>query len=693
MATPSKRRLYTVKGQVDLAEVRGVPDDLELMAYAFDRAGRPLGETKVNAKGNYNLKVALTRAADIDLVIAPAADAKTIRKAAVHSERITAEQLAEGVFEADIFVPDYIWHPWRPVRICISGHVRKLTAAGTCPVPFTKVEIFDVDREPCFWPLLVAEIDKIRPRKVVEIPELLKEPLPRLEKIPDPGPPDPGPYRARFRDVMVGPETLTRFENPAALGPQPEPPDMVIGRPASVAAISPQPEPPRIMNKVGYVGEMAEAAPETMEALKDVTLTAKLPPWIYYPLCFYSKTEVCETNTDECGYFRCCFKWWPFHFRRGRLRYDHRPDIILKVTQVIDGVETIIYLDPYSSTRWNVTHAHIDLFLDDERILCGTCQDDYDRPEGTHTFFTRIGNDEVFHINQTTGLYSDTVSSQVAYGHVLRVHAQFGDTLSRHQAIPGATAPYYYKLSYSDDGTNFTPITAVLTDTRVNKTTLFSETHKLGPFTVNGVPSLYEIRDFGGYYWYNPDWIARWNTLFENDTDRYTLRLEVFDSTGTKLDSTKIDYLDGTVSPGNVLPPMSNRCDLKITIDNKRPVVNLTVIGFEDTLNNCGVIKWTPTLTLNFQMAASQENNRLRRWGLYYTKGFGGANINLLSGFHATGTPGSVSHVVSGAPLLAGLTSSCAFGLKVWARAHIRNGYHYIYYREDIQALTIEKCP
>jgi hypothetical protein len=51
-----------------------------------------------------------------------------------------------------------------------------------------------------------------------------------------------------------------------------------------------------------------------------------------------------------------------------------------------------------------------------------------------------------------------------------------------------------------------------------------------------------------------------------------------------------------------------------------------------------------------------------------------------------------VSTTVSGAALLTGLTTTCAFALKLWAYAHVRDGRNFILYDEDIQAIAIEKC-
>ena len=74
------------------------------------------------------------------------------------------------------------------------------------------------------------------------------------------------------------------------------------------------------------------------------------------------------------------------------------------------------------------------------------------------------------------------------------------------------------------------------------------------------------------------------------------------------------------------------------------------------------------------------------------TKGVNPAITVLASNTSNAGTLSPVSTTVSGAPLLAGLTSTCAFALKLYAWAHIRNGYGFVYYTEQIKAIAIEKC-
>lgn len=669
---------FRIEGQIQREQPECQPGDLKLMAYVFDTAGALLGSAALDSKGHYSVAVRLAQPADVELIVGPADMPQQIRLSSAYRKSFAAKEWkAEGAqfrLEFDALLPLHVWRPWWPLRICISGHVRKIThhdgIADICPVPFVKVEIFDVDREFCFWPPLRKWWELLLDRPVIRLPDLLKEP-------PVPPRPFPGPDPAPDLNLSAIPGLRTASGVSAgsltqvALGPQPEPPDFAALQPA--------------FTRVGEARLMDSAIAARLDRL---TLTSKVAPWLVFPRCFYSRVEVCETTTDCHGYFNCCFAWWPFHFRRGRLRFDARPDIIIKVTQVINGVPTVIYLDPYTSTRWNVTNAHIDLFLDDEEVICGNgnC---YDPPSGSPVFFTRIGDDEVYKISQATGLYNEAPLANVAYGSTLLVYGQFGDALT-------TGAPMrYYRLSYARQGSSdFKFIDVDLDDTRVTKTSPYvSQSHKLGPYTVNGVPSLYEVRNFSDYYWYNPDWIGTWYSwLAEQDTGTYVLRLEVFDQNGVKLTSAMgVDYRDGTVAPPAVLPPMLDRCDLVITLDNKAPVVDLTIPA---VLNECGVIPWASVPPLDFQVYVAQENNRLHSWGLYYTKGVN-PTVNYLAGpftFNA-GTPGPITPTVSGAALLAGLTSTCAFALKLWATAHVRNGRYFIFYREQMKAIAIEKCP
>lgn len=680
--TPGSERAFRIEGQVRLEGADGPAGDLKLRAFAFDAAGRLLGQDDVDAKGGFSLAADLRQPADFELVVAPEGEAETARRSAAYIRKYAAKDWAgEGnrfVLKADLLIAPHIWRAWWPFRICISGHVRKIhTEAGhteVCPVPFVKVEIFDVDREGCLWPYLDRLRDKLLDRPVLRLPDLIREriPLP-FPPEPDPGPfPGPGPDPAPFARL---PLRRAPAADLAALNPQPLPP-----REALQAAINQKP-------LGGRVGEMADLEPALAERLEKLTLTSRLAPWAIFPRCFYSQALVCETTTDCDGYFRCCFTWWPFHFRHGRLRFDLRPDIIIRVTQVINGVPTVIYLDPYTSTRWNITHAHIDLYLDDPEVQCGRgC---VPQPEGTATFFTLVGLDEVYQINQATGKFSNLAYggslSNWAYGGNLLVCGVFG------AALTTGAPRRYYRLSYRKGGDPFKPIRAPLGDTRVNKVSFVSESVSLGPQIVNGVPDLYEIRNLSDYYWYNPDKLGWWDTEdVEPDDGLYTLRLEVFNELGVKLTSADVDYRDGTVAPPGPLPAMLDRCDLMILVDNRPPTLALNV---PKAGGPCGVVKWADVPGLTIDIMATQDNGRLYSWALTYVKGISGGSGALGSAANGAGLgPLPINLALSAAPLTAGLTGTCAFALTLGAWPLVRNGFGAIHHRDLTKAIAIEKC-
>jgi len=716
-------KTFVINAVVQLEAADEFPAHIPLNAYAFTRNGQFLAEAPLDKKGKVNLEFSLQgteKAQDIELLVAPRGEAKAVRKSSAFRHLIGGDQWQDKdgrfVFTADFPVAKIIWLPWLPQRICIEGHVRKLLEddglSTICPVPFTKVEVFDVDREFCWWPYIRRWWDVLLEKRVWHVPELLKERKTQVRPLPEP---DPVPYVLR----EIGPTFSSGLDlNIVGINPQPEPPGIVRAgidvklKPTlqGTANVDSQPaslEQQRQLSAANTpavferVGESARLSTAFAAGFDHLTLNSKVAPWLIFPGCFYSKQKICETTTDESGYYRCCFWWWPFHFRRGRLRFDGKPDIVIKATQVVDGVERVLYLDPYTSTRWNVTNAHIDLWLDDESIVCGS-GDEQDRPPGTQVFMTRIGDDEIYKIDQTTGLYNSGSYTNVAYGQTLRVYAQFGDQLSDGNALPGK----YYRLSYAKSGSPdsaFTPITVPLSDTRVNKATNFSESHYLGPHSVNTASALYEIRDTLHYLWYNPDLIGYWYSwLAEQDTGKYILRLEVFDQDGDKVNSPQVDYRDGTATPNGVLPAMTDHADLLITLDNKPPVLDLGT----PAVNDCGVIPWSNLPPLNLQVNVTQENNRLYYWRLEYTKGvqpppphtiardvsYAGSLNPVNVTIDAMNYPNPSLGTPAYLNMLQGVDTSCAFALKLLAWPHIRNGRHFVYYREVVKAIAIEKC-
>jgi len=668
------------QGHLELEGVSGVPENLNLGAYLFGSRGQLLGTGDVSPAGDYSFAFKYAPGTSAELIIAPKSDLDMIQKSAVFHLPLSPDDFgAKPPFslKKNIFILKSIWYPWFPITVCVNGRVRNKTITGLCPVPFVKVEVYDVDREACWWPPILKWWDTLIDKVVIDATELLQEP---------PGPPvGPGPVesgQSMAARVALNPQPLppgSRVE----LNPQPLPP-------GSFVELNPQPLPPResILESARFAAQdFTELSAVAARPLENLVISSSIEPWLIFPYCFYSKALVCATSTDCDGYFKCCFTWYPWHFRNGRLRFDPKPDIIIKVTQVIGGVPTVIYMDPYTSTRWNVNSAYINLVLNNPAIICGSgCRP---QPTGKDTFFTLIGLDEVYKIDQMSGKFSNLAFGGAyanwAYGDWLLACALFGQGLT--------TGAFYYRLSYKKGANPFTPIIYPMSDTRVDKITLSSDVHSLGPQTVNGTPSLYEIRDMTNYYWYNPDKIGWFDSAsVEGDSALYTLRLEVFDNTGAKLTSATVNYLDGTVPPPGPLPPMVDHCDLNLLVDNRYPDLDLGVFG---ATGDCGVVPCANRGSLAVTVFANQVHNRLYSWSLYYVKGLGAASgyLGFNSNFQGI-TPLPVSLTLSGlavAPLLSS-TETCAYSLTLSAWPLVRNGFGLIHYNYETKAIAIEGC-
>ena len=650
-----KKSRLKIEGVLELENRSTLPSDVSLSAYAVNNAGEVLASCKLETSGGYALSLDDVSGEDIELLVAHTDDTGSLKANALQTTSIKhAEIEGQRVLNKNFFVAAELWRPWWPRQICVSGHVRNKQG---CPIPFVKVEVFDVDRGQCLWPWYRKFKALVRSQKVVRIEDIQRE-IPELEQ--------------RLLDDAFVTLPSTADDEPVFEG------------------LATQ---PTLLNSIE---QSQPALSRVNSTLEPVTMTSRLAPWILYPWCFYHRHLLCTDTTDQNGYFKCCFKWFPFQFRHGHFKLDLRPDIIVKVSQTLNGVTRVLYMDAYANTRWNSSGAHIDLFLDEPDFECGS-NDPQQRPAGSVAFFTRVGDHEVFKINQTNGTYSvpPATTRNMAYGHVMRIFAQFGDTLSRLQNIPGAVKPYYYKLSVND-----VPISTSLKDTRVHKLSLESESHTLGPVTRGTETALYEIRNFKDYYWYNPDWIAQWVTATTSGLNvnklisdgLKTLKLEVYDNMGNLLDDSKVNYLDGAVapiSPPTPLPP-HYPCVLNVAVDNNPPVVSMQVTP---TPSGCGVIEATAVPPLGVAVDVSQTNNRINNWSLSYVKGTNPTN-NPLASLSSNLGLASVSGppTVNAAAMLTGLNGTCAFALTLIAEPHITNGVNRIYRRVTTQAIAIEDC-
>ena len=148
-----------IEGKLTLESADPKQTDLKLTAYVFDRGGHALGQADVDAQGNFSVPVNRSQPGDVELFVAPAGLAGTdVRMSATYSRAYTPKDWSgEGTqfrIRPDLLISEEIWRPWRPIRVCVSGRIRKVHTEGgqrdACPVSFVKVEVFDVDREGCW---------------------------------------------------------------------------------------------------------------------------------------------------------------------------------------------------------------------------------------------------------------------------------------------------------------------------------------------------------------------------------------------------------------------------------------------------------------------------------------------------------------------------------------------------------------
>ena len=149
-----------VEGRVTLQGSETDAYEFPLRAFAFDATGRLIGSGDVDQKGAYRFPVSLKQPADAEIIVGPAVEADIVRQAEPPSHRFTAKDWARaegGGFRLNpqVELPRPIWSPWRPIRVCVRGRVRKHDGdRPSCAVPFAQVDVYDVDREGCLWPYL-----------------------------------------------------------------------------------------------------------------------------------------------------------------------------------------------------------------------------------------------------------------------------------------------------------------------------------------------------------------------------------------------------------------------------------------------------------------------------------------------------------------------------------------------------------
>ena len=199
------------------------------------------------------------------------------------------------------------------------------------------------------------------------------------------------------------------------------------------------------------------------------------------------------------------------------------------------------------------------------------------------------------------------------------------------------------------DSTAWTSIKDPLNDTKYywdsGTGMLHYETVALGPHSLAGHPAteFYQIRntqDETGHdlYWQNQNIIARWKTAQEISPwlgiiadGLYLLKIEVFDESGSPASDVLIGDDGG------------NFAHMFMQINNKKPVVSIKEVYNGGTLINmeCGSFEHAIGEQVKFLVDAYQPDNHLRYWQMTYQIGYGSSNgvIDQLSDGSLWGDP------------------------------------------------------
>ena len=338
------------------------------------------------------------------------------------------------------------------------------------------------------------------------------------------------------------------------------------------------------------------------------------------------------------------------------------------MTQTINGIDHVLYLDPYTSTRWNVTNTHIDLYLSDPDILCGPAAIPATRRVG-HGGLTKVASDPVWFINKANGKYQVPPVSNAAYGGTISIYANFS-----HDLANGSLMRYYW-LSYAKAGTStFTPIDTTLSDYRAS---IVTPPHNFpspcaGAAASGPTAGMYEVRD-REHYWLEeglggggrtafgtrprPSWTKAPTSCAWKCSTRRATRCPPCNTRTTRATAPACRPPSHPSSPGTTTSAHGQQAaDVRPDHPGQQRMRRDRLAAPQSAELPCD---------------AEQENGRVNSWILEYVKGINLTRHTLGSATYNAGTS-PVSVDVNGNAMVAGVTSTCAFALLLRAWSHVR---------------------
>lgn len=603
-----KKRTYTVRGHIDFEG--GITGKEKLNAKVYARIGRrTLSSAPLDSNDDFEFtfkRKGISLPSALTLVVGPPIPESMLSPANTKHIPISSDEWdisgEEAFIEKNILVEKKYLFCLLPKEIKICGIVcKQLPIEDTdltrcCPVPFAKVEIFDVD------PLIL---------KPVTPPITMIEGIRKIPGIHIPSAPKPAPVRKEEKIVV---------------------------------------------NKLEAEKIEAHTLKTQLQDYKVENINI-LDVHNYYSL--YSKDKLGEVYTDECGGFCITFLWYPgCYYIPGITNPDISPDLIFKVSQTYYNpthpdadssglVTSTIYSEGYSETRWNVSDYYwVQLDAADDVFV--SCNPDCHPLLEKRAFFEGVGSQRIYDdIDQgddplkTCGFVYNDPFIKSPFGAILDIKGAFGskveDTGERWYRISYAKIPDCNSKPDDDDSTAWTPITDTLVDTcyywDASEGALHYKDVALGPQSLPGHanPEFYQIRnsqDDDGHdlHWYDHNLIARWKTIEEYDRalkewtgkiedGLYVLKIDVFDPDGNP---------DPSVYIGD---DQGKHAYMYLHINNKTPHVEIKKIcnGGSPINMDCGAFEHLPGEQVKFLVDACHEDDHLRYWIMTYQIGYGPA--------------------------------------------------------------------
>jgi hypothetical protein len=340
------------KGFLFHVPFEGEPDqELDVMAYAFDRKGRLLDSSpfKVTAERvRLNLSEEEARRARVFVGPVPAEERP---QEAITVETMQKWQAYEAIWDYNPDQREYylqpvpelhwVWWPWCNCRV--RGQVVR-------PVEINGVTY---DKPVCHARVHICEVDYIY-WIIQKLPDLqiwrLRDDLLNLVERPIPFPwpqPDPPPFRFDPGVIDPSPENIARMNrvSEVAFDPQPEPP-------LAFETFSAESLRKIVSNQVNSIPFSTRANLSSgsitvvRQALLDnVQLILPYLCWLPWFWPFVRCDEVAVVETDENGWFDTNF-WY--------LCFGDKPDLYFWVEYAIGGTWTTVYHPPIRcNTYWN----------------------------------------------------------------------------------------------------------------------------------------------------------------------------------------------------------------------------------------------------------------------------------------------------------------------------------------------------